>query len=331
MAGLPKRICVAICTRQRPKMLLTATQSVIDTTRFSGSEVCILIVENEAAPQFSAQSLKSALKGNDECGSVIPVAHRHCPKIGIASARNVALDFARGDSFDYLAFIDDDEVVAQDWLAQLVSAADDQGLVLTGGPVTPVLESNPETYLQQAVWAGYWRQRKRRRDYAQRSVRAGKAGRAVVITSNWLLDLRSATASDLRFDEQFDQMGGEDTDFFRRLKARNGPTGWAPKAHVFETIPVSRLSVRYQLARHYRQSCVKMRAKTAGRALPFKLLTAAPEAGLHLGLGIAFLIAALPSFGWTLFDAVRHIGSGVGVMAAFGQRPLRGYQTVTGH
>lgn len=327
---MAKKVCIAICTRERPKMLQAAARSVLDLAAPEGSELCLLIVENERVPQFDEQKLKAFLQREPGRASSIAIRHLHNATIGIASTRNTALDFARREGFDYLAFIDDDEVVDREWLDQLTAAAHANGFALTGGPVTPVLAADPTTPLQRAIWAGYQRQRKRRRERAEKLTHAGKAGRVVAITSNWLLDLRDKFASDLRFNERFDLTGGEDTDFYRRLRERNATTGWAPKAHVFETIPLARLSMRYQLQRNYWQSCNKMREKTVGLALSLRLLTITPPAVFHLTLGSALLFAALPSFGWTLFDGVRHLGSGVGTMAAIGRGNLSGYQNVTG-
>jgi GT2 family glycosyltransferase len=60
-------------------------------------------------------------------------------RLGLSSARNAGIRHANGP---IIAFIDDDAVPDQGWLASLVSAFDSPMVACAGGPVIPVVEGN---------------------------------------------------------------------------------------------------------------------------------------------------------------------------------------------
>jgi len=60
-------------------------------------------------------------------------------RLGLSSARNAGIRHANGP---IIAFIDDDAVPDQGWLASLVSAFDNPMVACAGGPVIPVVEGN---------------------------------------------------------------------------------------------------------------------------------------------------------------------------------------------
>ena len=52
------RICIAICTRKRPRMLVAAVKSVARLRIPAHVRVRVLIVENDTAPTFDRQGVE---------------------------------------------------------------------------------------------------------------------------------------------------------------------------------------------------------------------------------------------------------------------------------
>ena len=91
----------------------------------------IIIVDNDPAG--------GALDQATWCMTAAPfdVRYVHEPRRGIATARNAAIDAAIAAGADWIAFIDDDEWAAQDWIANLM-APDYRDTPILAAPVLPV-------------------------------------------------------------------------------------------------------------------------------------------------------------------------------------------------
>lgn len=323
-------VCVAICTRDRPKMLGAAVRSVLAIRPPEGARLSLLVVENTPVAELGLHTLVDAQREAPPSNNGFSCMYLHQPRIGVATARNTALDWARAEHCDWLAFIDDDETVHPDWLINLLAVAMARALVLTSGPVFPVVESRPVSSVQRAIWQGYARQRHRHRVRAARLADAGRDGRITAITNNWLLDLHNPAAGNQRFDMRFDASGGEDSDFYRRLRGLGATSGWAREAVVYETIPHARLTVAYQFRRAFHQSAVRLNEKTKDASPLGAAFQISCKAFINLFLGLAYLLLVLPSAGRTLFDSIRHIGAGCGAFLALTPPATGFYQSVTG-
>jgi len=302
-------------------MLVAAVKSVARLRIPAHVRVRVLIVENDTAPTFDRQGVEGFF-GNER--NDMDIDHVFRPEIGIAMARNAALEYARQARFDWLAFIDDDETVDHGWLERILLAAEEGGFVLTGGPVKPVASHRPSRVVDRLIWGGYERQRRRHLLRAGRASRAGRGDRITIITNNWLFDLNAPETGDIRFDRRFDLTGGEDTDFYRRAKQRGAKSGWAPAAIAYETIPAERLTIGYQFRRAANQNAVRLREKTAGRSLPTRALIIAMRCSIDTLAALLHAALLLPTLGRTFYGAVRYFGAAVGDLASLG-KPRRGF------
>src|SRR5215467_5083828 len=131
-------ISVCICTFQRPEYLCRAL------TRLGSQETCnlftysVVVVDNDA--EASARSVVSdftSIGGH-------PVTFVVEPQKNIACARNAAVLHAYGD---YIAFVDDDEYPAQDWLLKLFQTFKDADVDGVLGPVRPYFDSPPPAWV----------------------------------------------------------------------------------------------------------------------------------------------------------------------------------------
>jgi succinoglycan biosynthesis protein ExoM len=221
-------ISVCICTFKRPellKQLLGRLENQRTDGLFTYSAV---VADNDLArsaePVVAACSLTSRLS----------VTYCAEPRQNIARARNKALEHANGD---LIAFIDDDEFPAQDWLHHLFTTY--RTLRVSGvlGPVKPYFECEPPQWVRDGKFF-------ERPTYATGYHVSWTEAR----TGNVLFCRKILDGLDAPFRPEFDT-AGEDLDFFRRLMDRGSMFVWCNEAVVYEVVPSSRCNRRYLLKR----------------------------------------------------------------------------------
>ncbi|MET0168906.1 MAG: glycosyltransferase [Aliihoeflea sp.] len=142
----------------------------------------------------------------------------------ISIARNMTVEHATGD---FLAFVDDDEWVGEDWLRSLKQAIDTSGADAVFGPVTAHYPPGANRFI---VWG----------DPFTKS--PGPAAEPVryASTANCLVRRRVFAELGLRFDPALGRSGGEDGDLFKRLQQMGGKLASAPEARIDEEIALER-------------------------------------------------------------------------------------------
>ena len=156
------------------------------------------------------------------------------PEQNIALARNKALEHSRGD---YIAFIDDDEYPAKDWLCNLFKACRIYKVDGVLGPVRPYFEHEPP---QWAIKGKFFD----RPTYDTGRLMDWPETR----TGNVLFEKKILGGITGAFNPEFGT-GSEDIDFFRRMIEKGHVFIWCNEAAVYELVPPSRSSIRYLLHR----------------------------------------------------------------------------------
>lgn len=118
------RIDVLICTFRRPSVEETL-RSVEAQHLPGGVSIRAIVADNDDRPSASSRIAGVA------AAMTTSVVYVHAPARNISLARNACLDRADGD---FVAFIDDDEVAAPDWLAALYRSATQGGFDAVFGP-----------------------------------------------------------------------------------------------------------------------------------------------------------------------------------------------------
>jgi succinoglycan biosynthesis protein ExoM len=222
-------ITVALCTFRRPAVR-DALASLAGQDLPQGWRMHIIVADNDDAP--SAQEIVQRMAAKLE----LELSYVHAPARNISTARNACLDVC--DS-RFLAFMDDDEIAAPDWLARLLDRArvSRAGVVL--GPVNSIYPSaapdwmsSADTHSTRPVWV-------------RGRIQTG-------YTCNVLLDRDDPALSGLRFDTGFGVSGGEDSDFFGRYFAKGGQFAFAEDAVIHEEVPLDRATLRWLLMRRFR-------------------------------------------------------------------------------
>jgi succinoglycan biosynthesis protein ExoM len=229
-------VSVCVATYRRPEGLARLLASLARLKLAAEPTLEILIVDND--PQRSAAASARSLGEFPH-----PVRWLEDPRPNIAHARNRAVDVAKGR---WLAFIDDDEVADEHWLAaywQRAAEGEGDGWF---GPVLVRLEENVSGWLDPETF------------YARpRHATGTLLGRASLRTSNAFV--RRALFEGRRFDPAFGRSGGEDCELFGRMLHAGARFCWCDEAIVTEFVPAARYRLGWLGRRAFRGGFVHTR------------------------------------------------------------------------
>ncbi len=279
-------IDIAICTFRRP--FLAETLRSIGGLDAGGHAVRIIVADNDVVP--SARPLVDELKAD----LPFPLHYVHAPQANICIARNACLDAAQAD---YLAFVDDDEMVNHHWLAALVNRAEATGAAAVLGPVRAIYTAAAPAWMVAGDFHSTLPV------FVKGTIRTG-------YTCNVLIR-RTEPIMRLRFDPALGRSGGEDTDYFYRLTALGGTIAYAPDALVEEPVPADRATMAWLTRRRLRFG------QTHGalsRASPFRALPLVAAKIFFCGLmtGLTALSPVKRRRNW--LRAILHIGVAGGIL-----------------
>jgi glycosyltransferase involved in cell wall biosynthesis len=221
-------IVVAIPTFKRPVALarLLAALEKLD----ADDSVTVVVADNDAEGHA----------GYDLCRSL--AAHYRWPletviaeQRGIAQVRNVLVERALSHpAAEFVAMIDDDEWPSPQWLRELVRVQRDTGADVVEGSI--IFEGGGND--------GFDGVSDMRRPTGVVAMLEGAGN--ILITRNCLEKLRAPW-----FDPAFALTGGEDRDFFTRVKASGGRFAWVDEALAYTAVPERRQSLAWLLRRSY--------------------------------------------------------------------------------
>lgn len=287
----------------------------------------VLIIEND--PGAHAKPIVDSL--GKKIGA-IPLAYVVEPTLGIAHARNRGIAEAISQDVDLLLFVDDDEVLSEDWLDCIYRTYCETGAKLVGGPVRPIVTAKNQGYWKRIVTAGITNRYREVEYRNRRRYFRGMHNRTTILTNNWLAETSLFAIHGLKFDDDLSISGGEDTEFFRDAVALGIATEWSPDAVVYENLTDDRLNLVHQFNRSVSQSATSTISKvnrSSGSVIEAIDLIGTPLIRLPI---LLLLVLSVPlTFGLTAFRCARASGWVFGrLIGLIGIRP-RFYRTVTGH
>jgi len=261
------KILVSICTRDRDELLERCLRELSHIEIPIGCEVAAAVTINSPFPAGSTLKVVEAA-GKD---SAFPIFSLVEPKEGIPFARNRGLDYALGNGYTHVAFIDDDGYPAPQWLVGLVSGLNDD-VCASSGPQVPVYAENAD---KELIKTGF---------YDERKLPDGKLTNWAA-TNNVLANLDAVREARVRFDEGFANTGSSDKLFFMQLTSRTSKMiRWRLDAVVFEPVPQSRFNRDWLRKRAYRYGStgfmIRSRVHPVWLAFCFCLLRSAHLIGL---------------------------------------------------
>jgi succinoglycan biosynthesis protein ExoM len=277
-------VTVCICTFRRTTVVSTL-QSVARQILPQGITRRIIVVDNDITP--TAEPLVAdfrSITGMD-------LDYLHAPGQNISIARNAGLEACRTR---WLAFIDDDETAAVDWLDCLISNRD--GAAAVFGPCEAIYHDDAPKWIKRG-------------DYHSNRVVLRRGVIDTGYTSNVLIDMEFVHEHELQFDEEFGRTGGEDTMFFYAMHRCGGCLAYASDAIVYEEVSNARASLRWIVRRRYRagQTYAKLQQKYNVRR--FRQIPLLSPIKIAFCVGTAALLAIRPARGmWWLMRGVFHCG-----------------------
>jgi glycosyltransferase involved in cell wall biosynthesis len=267
---MARDISICIATLRRPTGLARLLGSLAKLRIPEDVSVEVLVVDNDAEGSGAAVAREWA----DEAHPLRVLIE---PRQNVAHARNRAVEAARGC---WLAFIDDDEIADEGWLAAYwsrIQADDCDGWF---GPVLPRLEETVTAWMDPEGFYG------RRRHPSGTRIGAGEAA-----TSNAFL--RRSLFAEMRFDPVFGDPPtfGEDRELFGRMLEAGARFCWCDEAVVTEFVPAARHRLGWLARRWFHGGFVTTQIERRGRARWSRALA---RALLGFGLfGLLLPVAAL--------------------------------------
>ncbi|MDR3724611.1 MAG: ChbG/HpnK family deacetylase [Terracidiphilus sp.] len=288
-------ISVCVCTYKRSAPLLRLLEELSRQETQGLFTYSVSIVDND--PTGSASAVVAEFRAT----SSMQVSYFQEPMRGIARARNKVVSQAEGD---YLAFIDDDEFPARDWL--LHALLDCRRFNVDGilGPVLRVFESKPPAWLEKST-------------LFQRTIHHGglpiewRASR----TSNVLIKRSIVLGETAPF--RVELRAGEDQEFFYRKMREGYNFAWSDRAIVSEVIPPARCRRRYIMRRSLLQGACESSLPDFGFRSILKSAFAVPIYGVMLPL---VLLLGGHRFATILEKFSYHLGK---LLMAAGINPIR--------
>ncbi len=277
---MSEHMCVTVCTRERPQMLMACLRSVLPQLEASDVKTSLVVVENDSEPKN-----RQAILDLSRDYPSVRVEYRLEPELGIPFARNTAVDTALELGADWIFFIDDDEEACEGWFNFYLSAITDLSSDIFRGPVDYWYPPSQPDWLKLK---------------SQDNPATGTLVKTA-ITNNLVVKsyVFSPSGLNIRFDARLRFTGGSDIAFSRSATSHGVKVRWVSEARVIERQTGKRLTAAWLSARAERSAAndVQILALQQGTAaaVAFVLLRC-PRLAAHAGLR-AFIAAC------TVFNA----------------------------
>jgi succinoglycan biosynthesis protein ExoM len=313
MAEVPQpSVTVAIPTFRRPQGLarLLSALAKLDTK----ASVTILVADNDA----------DGHEGLDLCEATRGASYRWpiraviAPQRGIAQVRNTLVEAALVDpKMQFVAMLDDDEWPEPHWLDALLREQAATGADVLQGSILFAFEDKPDAWAETFDGMSDIRHASGPIDMLQ--------GAGNLLIARAALEMLAAP----RFDPAFALTGGEDRDFFMRLKAAGAHFAWSDEAVAHTFIPASRSSMKWALSRAYSIGNSDMRVFLKyGPSAAQRTREMAKIAGALLLSPLLFVILAFDAN--RRADALRRMFRAAGKVAALFGRQYNEYSVIHG-
>ncbi|WP_258104007.1 glycosyltransferase family 2 protein [Marinoscillum sp. MHG1-6] len=308
-----KLIIIGLGTLKRPQMLEETLKSFIQLRIPDGYKARLLVADND--PEKSAEPVVNKVKGQlpIECEYIVEENR------GIVFMRNAIIEQAREQNTDLLAFIDDDEEVAPNWLeAMLENKAKFNADVVVGRVARILPEDTPKWIIKGKF-------------FERPSITTGTVRKAAS-TSNVIFDFKLLCLEmGLKFHPALNLAGSSDTFLFTEATEKGAKIIWVNDDLIKESIPTSRMTVKWLLQRAFRHTnCRTIRARLK-HSYPRVLWTEGLYGLLHLALGILSLPVYIFLGKAGIVHTLRFIWKGAGSFAGLGGFVFQEYKKVHGH
>lgn len=231
-------VIIGLGTKNRPKMLEQALESLVAMNVPDGVEVRLIVCENGKLE--SCRSIVEEFHNRVSFG----VSYLREERDGIVFMRNRILGEAMKANPDYLAFFDDDETVTPNWLIALYNTSQMYAADVVQGHVDQRFPQVQGIELIRRFFPGSFD-----------ACTGGELQQA--FTNNVLFKAEWVRVHHLKFNERFNLTGGSDSFFFSTLKEMGAKIVFSKEAVVVEDVPESRANIEWIFSRAYRNGYVR--------------------------------------------------------------------------
>lgn len=286
----PALIDVCICTFRRDSVT-DAIRSVEAQVLPPGVALRVVVADNDDCPSAQVRM---------QTGGRVPLVYLHAPARNISIARNACLDAAEGA---FVAFLDDDETAPPDWIATLWACLQRSGADAVFGPARAVYPADAPDWITRNDFLS---------NHPQQRGGAVETGH----TCNVLM-----RRPDQRFRKDLGRSGGEDTEFFFRLRREGYRFAICRDAVVHEVADPRRLRLRWLAERRFAEG--RHYGATASRGRVALVLGGTAKAGYSALRALPHLANPTGLAFWGL-RGVFHAGVCMGALAGVSGRKAYG-------
>jgi GT2 family glycosyltransferase len=226
-------VVIAIPTFRRPQSLrrLLSALERLETE----AAVTVVVADNDSEKH----------EGFDVCASLVaksyrwPLDHFIAPDRGIANVRNALVERSLTHSYDFIAMLDDDEWPDAHWLDAFLRTQRETNADALHGCILREFEAEPGRIAAHCDGIAPMH---------------GATGPIDMIPGTGNVMFRRECFEDTPkpcFDPAFALCGGEDSDFFERLRRQNKRFAWCEEAIVHAWVPATRGNLKWALSRAY--------------------------------------------------------------------------------
>ncbi len=165
--------------------------------------------------------------------------YRHCGQGNIAAARNMGLEAAM-ELAEWVAMVDDDQIVVPKWLTELMRVQTETGADAITAPVYAKFDDDAPAWLHHQPFAELWGTSLKPDGAAVTDLQTANS----MIRTSFLVD-----HPQVRFSRDLGRVGGEDMVFYRAALAAGLKAHYSREAVNWELEPAERATYRYQLRR----------------------------------------------------------------------------------
>ena len=231
----PQTVAVYVCTYRRNDALSRMLDSleVAAANAMPETELAVVVVDDN--PDGRARQLV------ESSTRVFPLGlhYRHCGQGNIAAARNTGLEAAM-DLADWVAMVDDDQVVVPKWLTELMRVQSETNADAITAPVYARFADDAPSWIRDQPFAELW----------GTSLKPDGATVTDLQTANSIIRTSFLTDHpEVRFSRDLGLVGGEDMVFYRAALAAGLKAHYSREAVNWELEPAERATFRYQMRR----------------------------------------------------------------------------------
>ena len=233
---VPPSIIVAICTYKRNDPLRTLLDALIEVAAATGDRARVGVVVVDDNPDQRAKAVVADFENSFELG----IRYRASGKANISIARNLAVNTAL-ENADWVAMVDDDCEPETNWLNAYLDVLEATGAdCATGAMNLRLPPGSPRWMTDQPFFEDI------RFDFEDGAPMDLAATNNSIIRAEFL-----KRHPDIRFEERYGKLGGEDMVFYRTAHAAGLKIRFARDAGVWGNEPPDRATFKHLMLYRY--------------------------------------------------------------------------------